>query len=67
MLYALRCVGVKSSPILNNRYPYLLPNLVGAAFALLTLVLVVLYIPETNGYHAAAMERAACLQLSRYL
>eukprot|EP00752_Nemacystus_decipiens_P004783 g4354.t1 len=42
-------------------YPYLLPNAVGSFFGLVTLVLVVLFLPET-GEHASASEQRTASQ-----
>eukprot|EP00903_Cladosiphon_okamuranus_P022385 g20588.t2 len=40
--------GIFSTTGVFARFPYLLPNLVGTCFALAVLVLVVLYVPETD-------------------
>ncbi|CAN0329539.1 unnamed protein product [Pylaiella littoralis] len=59
---ALHYPGTFSATGLFGRYPYLLPNLVGASAALVTLVAVVLFLPETKGYTPATGKHAA-LQL----
>eukprot|EP00752_Nemacystus_decipiens_P006569 g5915.t1 len=45
---AVRFPGVFSATGLLGRYPFLLPNLVGAWWALFVLALVVIYLPETK-------------------
>lgn len=45
-----------------DRYPFLLPNLVGAICALAVLVLVITYLPETKDNAPAATQHRALLQ-----
>ncbi|CAM9990827.1 unnamed protein product, partial [Ectocarpus fasciculatus] len=47
---------------LFGRYPYLLPNLVGASCALVVMVLVIIYLPETKDYATIAAQRALLQQ-----
>ena len=54
--------GVFDSPFFRA-YPYALPNLVGAAFALASLVWIVLYVPETR--EGAVEMRLCCLRCPR--
>lgn len=42
----------------RSRYPFLLPNLVGASCALVIMVLVIIYLPETKDYATIAAQRA---------
>ncbi|CAN0081848.1 unnamed protein product [Ectocarpus sp. 12 AP-2014] len=42
---------------LFGRYPFLLPNLVGASCALVIMVLVIMYLPETKDYATIAAQR----------
>ncbi|CAM9856631.1 unnamed protein product, partial [Ectocarpus sp. 12 AP-2014] len=43
---------------LFGRYPFLLPNLVGSSCALVIMVLVIMYLPETKDYATIAAQRA---------
>ncbi|CAN0090137.1 unnamed protein product [Ectocarpus sp. 4 AP-2014] len=43
---------------LFGRYPFLLPNLVGASCALVIMALVIIYLPETKDYATIAAQRA---------
>eukprot|EP00752_Nemacystus_decipiens_P004106 g3756.t1 len=56
---AVNFSGVFSTTGLFGRYPFLLPNLVGAWYELFVLVLTVLYLPETKDYAAASKQHAA--------
>ncbi|CAM9645936.1 unnamed protein product [Ectocarpus fasciculatus] len=47
---ALHYPGVFSATGLFGRFPFLLPNLVGAAMSVLTLILVIFFLPETKDY-----------------
>ncbi|CAM9138178.1 unnamed protein product, partial [Hapterophycus canaliculatus] len=47
---ALHYPGVFSPSGVFGRFPFLLPNFVGAVMSFLTLILVVFFLPETKGY-----------------
>lgn len=46
------------TPSATFRYPFLLPNLFGASCALLVLVLIVLYVPETVDFENGSSPRS---------